>query len=269
MSIIGFLRGYWIKAALAYCRCKARRPDPAPQVKRADWGRSLSDPTHFYQDCFRYFHGVMPPEFRRHREYFRTGRGHPRGFGEDAFHALWYLLLEEFRPRNFLEIGVFRGQVISLVALWSQLARQECEVYGISPFSPAGDSVSKYPDLDYYSDTLANFDHFELPHPRLLRAYSTDPEAVALIGSKPWELIYIDGNHEYEIVRKDWELCSRHLKPGGIIVLDDSGLATTFKPPLFASKGHPGPSSIAQEIDPKHFRELLQVGHNRAFQRTN
>jgi len=32
-----------------------------------------------------------------------------RGFGENAFHTMWYLLLEEFKPATFLEIGVFRG----------------------------------------------------------------------------------------------------------------------------------------------------------------
>jgi predicted O-methyltransferase YrrM len=158
--------------------------------------------------------------------------------------------------------------VISLVALWAKLARKPCELYGISPFSSAGDSVSKYPqDLDYYQDTLANFDHFLLPHPNLIRAYSTDPEAVSLIESRQWDLIYIDGNHEYEIVKKDWDYCSSNLRPGGVIVLDDSGLATDFVPPAFASKGHPGPSRIAEGIDRRFFREILQVGHNRAFQK--
>ena len=267
MSITGFLRGYWTRAALLYHRYRAQRTPPAEQIKRSDWDRSLSDPTAFYHECFRHFHAAMPKMFREHRTYFRSGHRHPRGFGEDAFHALWYLLLEEFQPRNFLEIGIFRGQVISLIALWSRWAGRPCEVYGISPFNPAGDSVSKYPELDYYADTLANFDHFGLPHPELLRAYSTDANALKLISSKQWEMIYIDGNHDYEVVRQDWEACSRNLRPGGVVVLDDSGLSTSFVPPIFASKGHPGPSRIAQEIDRKRFREILQAGHNRAFQK--
>jgi hypothetical protein len=80
-------------------------------------------------------------------------------------------------------------------------------------------------------------------------------------------MIYIDGNHDYEIARQDWELCSRHLSGRGVIVLDDSGLTTSFRPPAFATGGHPGPSRLAQEIDRKEFREVLQVGHNRAFQK--
>jgi hypothetical protein len=52
-----------------------------------------------------------------------------------------------------------------------------------------------------------------------------------------------------------------------VIVLDDSGLTTAYRPPLFATGGHPGPSRLASELDRSRFREVLQVGHNRAFER--
>jgi predicted O-methyltransferase YrrM len=163
---------------------------------------------------------------------------------------------------------VFRGQTISLAALLARQGGWTCEVHGISPFTPAGDSVSKYQQgIDYHSDTLANFEHFQLPRPNLLRAYSTDAEAVKLIQSRPWDMIYIDGNHDYEIARKDWEACSQAIKAGGVIVLDDSGLSTAYRPPPMATGGHPGPSKLAQEIDRSKFAEILQVGHNRAFQK--
>ena len=56
------------------------------------------------------------------------------------------------------------------------------------------------------------------------------------------------------------------IKPGGIIILDDSGLSTSYRPPAFATGGHPGPSRLASGIDPGQFQEILQVGHNRVFQ---
>src|SRR5581483_5249022 len=122
-------------------------------------------------------------------------------------------------------------------------------------------------DLDYLEDTRAHFRHFSLPQPELLKAFSTDPKAVALIKSRSWDLIYIDGNHDYEVVCKDWAVCSASVKPGGVIVLDDAGLTSAYRPPLFATGGHPGPSRLAEEIDRNQFREIIQVGHNRAFQR--
>jgi predicted O-methyltransferase YrrM len=230
-----------------------------------DWARSLDDPTKFYLDCFRFFHQRIPAELREHREYFVQER---RGFGEDAFHVLWYLLFLEFKPKNFLEIGVYRGQTLSLAALLSRRNNLTVEVCGISPFSSAGDSVSRYRDnVDYFEDTLKNFEHFKLPRPKLLKNFSTDAEAKQFIASKQWDMIYIDGNHDYEIARQDWDICSQNLKVGGVIVLDDSGLTTTYRPPRFATGGHPGPSRLAQEIDRKHFRERLQVGHNRVFEK--
>ncbi len=237
----------------------------AEDIDPTDWHRSLTDPTSFYHHCFHYYLTRLPETLREHRRYFSSNQ---RGFGEDAFHSMWFLLLREFKPTNFLEIGVFRGQTISLVTLCSQLNSIPCKVWGISPFSGAEDSVSKFPQgLDYYSDTLANFDHFKLPRPTLLRAYSTDPDAVALIGSKQWDMIFIDGNHDYPIVKKDWEACAQHIKPGGVIVMDDSGLMTSYRAPLFSFAGWPGPSQIAKEVDRTRFKEIMQVGHNRVFQR--
>ena len=101
----------------------------------------------------------------------------------------------------------------------------------------------------------------------MLKAFSTDDSAKKLVASREWSFIYIDGNHDYEIARADWELCAAHLRPGGLIVLDDSGLTTKYAPPIFATGGHPGPSRLAQEIDRTRFREILQVGHNRVFQK--
>ncbi len=268
MSITGFIKGKWRQARRWYLERRLLSQPAKLSLVRANWLRSLADPNGFYLECQRFFHQQLPVELRQHRRYFQKVPRHGQWFGEDAFHTMWYLLLEECKPGNFLEIGIFRGQVISLVALWARLRGRACEVHGISPFAPVGDSVSRYgPEIDYYQDTLANFDRFNLPHPHLLKAYSTDEDARRLIESQDWDLIYIDGNHDYEVARSDWEACSRRLRTGGIIVLDDSALNTGFEQPVFASKGHPGPSRVAQEISRSQFREILQVGHNRAFQK--
>jgi len=266
MSISGYIRGQYLQVAIPRQKKRILQKAPPESLSRSSWEQSLSDPTQYYLECFRFFHGRLPTELREHRAYFYAGR---KGFGEDSMHVMWWMLFNEFKPKNFLEIGVFRGQTLSLASLISRLLGNPCQVYGISPFISAGDaaSLSLYPDLDYHTDTLANFEKFKLPRPELLKAFSTDPKAVALIDSIAWDMIYIDGNHDYEVARQDWEVCSRNIKPGGIIVLDDAGLTTSFRPTLFATGGHPGPSQLAQEIDRKQFREILQVGHNRVFQK--
>lgn len=267
MSLLGYLRGVMhTRRAARERRVVLAGADPARlEAALADWSRSLSDPVGFYLDCFRAFHLRLPDELRTHRTYFTTGR---RGFGEDAFHTMWVMLFERFKFRDCLEIGVYRGQTLSLAALLQRRGGIVGKVAGISPFSAAGDSVSTYPGgLDYHADTLANFAHFGLPQPTLIKAYSTDPAALDFIRSQPWDCIYIDGNHDYEVARADWDASAANVRPGGVIVLDDSSLDTAFSPPAFASAGHPGPSRLAAEIDLARFREILRVGHNRVFQR--
>lgn len=240
-------------------------PDIADDIARSQWAESLTEPSKFYARCFHYFHQRLPEPVRLHRAYFETDN---RGFGEKSFHVLWFLLFREFRPESFLEIGVFRGQTLSLAALLARHFKSDCFIQGISPFTAAGDSVSQYPsDVFFYEDTLANFRHFSLPAPALLKSFSNDAPAVEVIASREWSCIYIDGNHDYEIARQDWELCAAHLCCGGLLVLDDSGLNTDYVPPAFATAGHPGPSRLAQEIDRSAFVEILQVGHNRVFRK--
>jgi hypothetical protein len=231
-----------------------------------DWGRSLTDPTGYYLDCVRYFHGPhFPDELKKHRQYFLQDQ---RGFGEDAFHVMWWMLFREIRPKSFLEIGVYRGQTLSLAALLQRTLGIEGSITGVSPFSPAGDAVSTYREhLDYLQDTQLNFRAFDLAAPDLLRAYSTDKIVTDRIHQDAWEAIYIDGNHDYEVAKADWSVCSASIRQGGIIVLDDASLGTAYRPPRFATAGHPGPSRLAAEIDTIGFREIFRVGHNRVFQK--
>jgi hypothetical protein len=223
--------------------------------------------TEVYLYCDYYFDHFLPEEFREHRRFFSTAG---RGFGEDAFHAMWFLLFQQFRPAHALEIGVYRGQTITL---WKLLARHfgfECEVSCVSPFNSAGDAVSAYKNsLDYHADVMSNHQQFQLPVPNVHKGFSNSPEAISFIRSRPWDLVYIDGNHDYAVARHDWGVCSNALAPRGTVVLDDSALETDFSPPAFSTAGHPGPSKVAAEINSSQFEEILAVGHNRVFQRRN
>jgi hypothetical protein len=179
---------------------------------------------------------------------------------------MWTLLFDHFRPESFLEIGVYRGQILALATMLHKLLQIEGSVVGMSPFSSAGDSVSVYMDgLDYRLDIMEHFEHFALPLPILIEARSQDELGKAFVRSREWDCIYIDGCHDFEAVQADWHTSSNSVRRGGFIVLDDAALFTLFEPPPYAFKGHPGPSTVADTIDPRCFREVLRVGHNRAF----
>ena len=221
------------------------------------------------QQQYIFFHHLfwhkMPQWLRDHRSYFKREQ---RGFGEDAFHAMWYELMKEYKPKNMLEIGVYRGQVISLWALVAKELNMPCEIHGVSPFTSAGDEVSTYiSNIDYYEDVINNFNHFSLSLPKLHRGFSTDAKMVDVIKSKKWDVVFIDGSHDYDVVKSDFDTCSSMLSSGGMIIMDDSALYTSFKPPIYSCAGHPGPSKLANEINGDVFKEILSVGHNRVFQK--
>jgi hypothetical protein len=234
---------------LTFCQAVARYPER----------NSLHAYMHHY-----YVH-IAPQNLRDHRAYFKQNS---HGFGEDAFHAMWWLLLRDYKPGLCLEIGVYRGQVISL---WSLIAKGlgfPCEVHGLSPFTPLGDTVSAYrEDIDYLTDTLNSFQHFNLQPPTLVKALSTDAEGIAHIASRKWDLIYIDGSHNFEIALKDYRLCRDCLVTDGLLVLDDASFGTSFRPPRFSFAGHPGPSRVAAEFAMKEMQYMGAVGHNNVFQK--
>lgn len=259
----GILHRHRARRSLAEALCSA-----TPNVTAIEeWDRSLREPTAYYLDCVRFFHGPeFPAVLKSHRAFFQSSG---RGFGEDAFHVMWWMLFRKFKPARFLEIGVYRGQTLSLAALLQRKLGINGRVTGISPFTASGDSVSRYREhVDYLTDTKANFSHFRLAEPELVQAFSTDTAAKERVARQSWNAIYIDGNHDYEVARADWDLCTAHLVTGGVIVLDDSAMNAGYRPPAFATAGHPGPSQVAREVDRIGFREILRVGHNRVFQKT-
>ena len=240
-----------------------RQVDLMADLSFSEASRRFPDRNGLHAYMHHYFSQICPPAIKEHRNYFKV---ECRGFGEDAFHAMWYLLLKEFRPINCLEIGIYRGQVVSLWALLSQMFDFSCQIHGISPFTPAGDDVSTYlANIDYKADTIKNHEAFGLPSPALLKAFSTDDDALSLIRTKLWYLIYIDGCHDYEIALADYKICKENLAVGGILIMDDSSLYSDFKPPLFSFAGHSGPSRIVHEIAMREMKFIGAVGHNNVF----
>ena len=216
-----------------------------------------------YEYYYHFYWNYLDKDLRLHREFFQKNQ---RGFGEDAFHAMWFLIFKEFKPINVLEIGVYRGQTLSLFTLLGLKYSKVLNVNGISPLTSAGDEVSTYlKNLDYENDINENFEYFNLGKPLIHKGFSTDIEMRNIILKSEWDLIYIDGNHDYEIAKSDFILCSESCKKGGIIVLDDSSLYTNYMPSAYSTAGHPGPSLVADEIDMTKFKEIISVGHNRVF----
>lgn len=219
-----------------------------------------------YKLLDEYFNLNLPDDLKNHREYFRQGG---RGYGENAFHSMWYLLFGEFKPIKCLEIGVYRGQVLTLWAMLGRHFGYRPLVSALSPFSSLGDSVSTYDkDLDYLKDTLENHDFFSLPRPeKICVDISTSENAKEFIAKDIWDLILIDGGHDYDTVLSDFEISYSSLAPGGFIVFDDSSLYFDYAGGIGKFRGHPGPSLVARNIAINKMKLLAGVGHNNIFQK--
>jgi hypothetical protein len=215
----------------------------------------------YVYDFFTAKYYLLPRVIRSHRKYFSRKS---RGFGEDAFHSAWEYIFKRYPLSNCLEIGVYRGQTISLWALLSKIEKRQVSVVGISPLSSAGDSVSNYLEVDYREDILKNFRKFSLTGPKLIQEYSQSFEAKKAIENGGWDLIYIDGSHEFEVCLSDLLSAEKGLKAGGILVVDDSSLYSDFSRSF---KGHPGPSKAVSDFLPVTFTKILSVGHNNFYRK--
>ncbi len=196
------------------------------------------------------------------------------GFGERAFHAMWKDIINLMPPKfKFLEIGVYKGQVLSLVKLLSDHNNKEIEFYGVSPLNDVGDKFSRYESTDYLFLINGLFDHFNLdfdPGINLIKGSSNDIKIKAKIESlKHFDLMYIDGSHDYEFVISDIELMKSVCSPGAIIVFDDSACYKNLPSDKF--RGHIDVcDAIRDKIEnDSNFIEVLCVGHNRVFRKLN
>ena len=222
-----------------------------------------------YKYFLFHFYKYSSKKISKHRYYFSQKK---RGYGEDAFHSMWSYLFYKFQPISILEIGVYRGQTLSLFKILSEQLGLKSEVFGISPLDSSADEFSSYVNIDYESDINLNFKKFNLQKPKIIKSLSASQESREFIKSKEWDLIYVDGSHDYEDVVRDVKISINNLKSGGFLVLDDSSLFTEFDPELNVKfkvksfKGHEGPSTVFQEmLKRKDCTLFLGVGHNNVF----
>jgi SAM-dependent methyltransferase len=225
----------------------------------------LPDESDRYRYFLWFFNSKLPTKLVDHRKFFASSG---RGFGEDAFHAMWWKITQEFSPKAMLEIGVYRGQSLSLWQLIGRESGSSPEIWGVSPLSSLGDEVSKYVDIDYEVDIAHSFSTLGLAGPNLFRGLSQDSRALRFMKSRSWDLVYVDGSHNIDVVGQDVQLAAEILRPGGLLVLDDASLYSSFIPRSFSFRGHPGPSEIASRLySGEIFYEIGTCGHNRVFQK--
>ena len=229
------------------------------------------------------------PLLARHRAHVER---HQLGYGDPAFHAMWLNLLEAAHLRfghvEALEIGVFKGQVISLWALLARHHAWDLRIHAVSPLAgkpmpPQGlwrslryrlsshfreqVAVGNFHPEENYAELLhAHFAAHDLSFDavRLVRGYSTDPAVLAALAQDRFHLVYIDGDHTYAGALADIENFAPKVVPGGWLVMDDAAYhhpGTTFW------KGFEPVARATLRLPELGFVNVINIGHNCVFQR--
>jgi hypothetical protein len=194
------------------------------------------------------------------------------GFGYIAFSWNWYLLVNSMPSQfTFLEIGVYKGRILALIQLLSTLLNKTPVIYGISPLDTTGDKYSKYDVINYLDCINESFSKFNLSltNTKLIKGLSQDEIIIKTAKQQePYDIIFIDGCHDYDIVCLDIQNYSNMVKVGGYLVLDD---ASSLLPYAYGGDflGHDDVGKAVNDILVKdtRFVHLYAVGHNRVWKR--
>lgn len=193
------------------------------------------------------------------------------GYGEKPFRYLWLLLLAQLENSGkFLEIGVYKGSILALSQMVAKELGIQLETYGLTPLDTTGDKYSIYANDDYDYGVSYVYHSLGVPldHTSIIQGLSTDEKAKQSARENgPYDILYIDGGHDYVTVINDIDLCTEILKVGGLMVMDDASSLLSF------DKSHPGFDghrevglAIRDRLDNDDtYTHLFACGHNRVW----
>lgn len=128
-------------------------------------------------------------------------------------------LVEEKKPRGIVEIGTRKG---GSLFIWARVAETAERIISID--LPGGIHGGGYPTIRQrlYREFVADRPHTDMI---LLRQDSqseaTQQRVGELLGETPLDFLFIDGDHRYKGVRRDFELYEPLVAPAGLIAFHD------------------------------------------------
>jgi predicted O-methyltransferase YrrM len=157
---------------------------------------------------------------------------HIEGWLLDQEALLLYNLAQQC-PSNtvIVEIGSWKGRSTVCLALGSQAGNQ-VKVFAIDPHTGNTEHRRRYGQVWTYDEFMANIKQMKVDN--LVVPVLKTSAAAASNFNEPIGLIFIDGAHEYEAVKQDFELWYPKVIQGGVIALHDFCY-------------YPGPKAVAEE----------------------
>ena len=152
---------------------------------------------------------MAAPEFDATKTYFYDNPAADRSLISSQSQALLYSLIRNLRPEYVFEIGTYKAGTTEAICR-ALLANNKGIAHAVDPFQ--GEYIAAV--LKFWPPEL--FRHVRL-HMKDSMAFFGDMERQRI---HP-ELVFVDGNHEYEYAAFDIACGARLLAPGGFIVVDN------------------------------------------------
>lgn len=125
--------------------------------------------------------------------------------------------VQSLKPSTVLEIGTANGGTLFL---WSRLASSDATIVSVDlPGGPLGGGYPKW-KIPFYGSFARDGQRIWL-----VRGDSHDPtifrEVTRILGVRKLDFLFVDGDHTYEGVRKDFEMYSPLVRRGGLMAFHD------------------------------------------------
>lgn len=205
---------------------------------------------------------------KAHRDFIEESyrNGVIYGHGDRALQYMWKLVVDSM-PSNFsfLEVGVYKGQILSLMEMLASKASKNVTIVGVTPLmDPDFASYNRLP----YIENIYRYFGLSMERTEIIDGSSHDSNIVQRASSKaPYDVVYIDGDHSYTGTVQDIVDYGKMVRPGGLLVIDD---ASNYK--KLPSSHWPGildvSNAVRDILEPDaSFQEILTVKHVRIFRK--
>lgn len=162
-----------------------------------------------------------------------------------------------------VEIGSWKGKSTIFIGKGA-LAGKRIKVYAIDPHTGSPENIKVLGKVWTYDDFKKNIENAGL-NDIVIPIVKTSEEAAKNF-TDPVEFIFIDGVHEYEMVKQDFELWFPKLIDGGIIAIHDTvapGPKKVVKKYIYKSKyfknvGFVDTIAFAQKTKQSSFKDRLK-----------
>jgi len=209
------------------------------------------------------------PKIKNHRDIIEDARIKSNvnlGHGDRSLQYMWKIMVDAMPTEfKFLEIGVYKGQILSLMELLTRESNKKSTIVGVTPlFDEAFANYDRLPYIKY----LFQVNDLTMENTTVHDGFSQNPDIIKKVYDQgPFDMVYVDGDHSYQATVDDINNFDVCLKPGGYMIVDDASDFINLPPGRF--KGIVEVSKAVQDTLEKNnkYKNVLNCMHVRIFKK--